>query len=249
MPATKVFLMGENIWIDLPDLTENVSTKMSFYLTGGNANSINGNGKLSEDITMEINTDKYLYDPNNPVPTYGGANFHWFKNWLGIKDQNRIEERNDVLVYTSDKLNKPLTILGPIKADLYVSTEGFDTDFTAKLVEVYSNGYARIIEEGIVRLSRMKDPDNKEKIIPGKIYKAEINLGFTGITLKEGSSIRLEVSSSNFPKYDRNPNTGEDAYDALNLKPVIQTVYQGNKYPSKITFSVLDNIQLSKGNN
>lgn len=237
----RLFLMGEKKWKDFENFPSTESSLNEFYLSSnGNAITINSSGDLLNRNSSETVVDEYRFDPNNPVPTYGGANFHFFPHLLGILDQREIEEREDVLVYTTEKLPEDLTILGKVEVELFASTEGKDTDFTAKLVEVKESGYAGIICEGIVRLSGRNDVNNKESIDPGEIYKIEIDLGYTGITIKKGNRIRLEISSSNFPKYDRNPNTGVDAYEATELVPVNQKIYHGADHPSKLKLTVVD---------
>lgn len=241
MAPAKLFLMGENKWKELDEFPSTELLPQTFYLgSSGNANTSGGDGKLLQVNSREKNVDQFNFDPQNPVPTFGGANFHFFPHLLGIRDQREIEKREDVLVYTSEKLKDDLTILGNARVKLFASTEGKDTDFTAKLVEVKEDGYASIITEGIVRLSRRNDVNQKEEITPGKIYELEIDLGYTGITIKKRNRMRLEISSSNFPKYDRNPNTGEDAYEATELVPVNQTIHHGGEYSSKLILSILN---------
>ncbi|UCC30425.1 MAG: CocE/NonD family hydrolase, partial [Phycisphaerales bacterium] len=182
----------------------------------------------------------FVYDPMDPVPTTGGVNFHFFLDNLGIKDQRPVEQRDDVLVYTSPRLEKDLEIIGPLQAVVYASTEGKQTDFTAKLVEVRADGYARIIEDGI---KRGPDAVSAEEVTagePGKIYCYSIDLGATGISIKKGHRIRVEISSSNFPKYSRNPNTGEPAEFATEFRKVRQTVVHSPEYPSHIVLPVLE---------
>ncbi len=241
MASAKLFLMGVNEWKELDEFTSSELLPYYFYLgSNGNANTSDGDGKLLQVNSTSKNVDRFNFDPHNPVPTFGGANFHFFPHLLGIRDQREIEKRNDVLVYTSEKLKDDLTILGDVKVKLFASTEGKDTDFTAKLVEVKEDGFAGIITEGIVRLSRRNDVNQKEEIVPGKIYEIEIDLGYTGVTIRKGNRIRLEISSSNFPKYDRNPNTGEDAYEATELIPVKQKIYHGGEYSSRLILNILD---------
>jgi putative CocE/NonD family hydrolase len=177
----------------------------------------------------------------NPVPTYGGANFHFFLHLVGVKDQRDIEARDDVLVYTTPALEEDLEIAGPIHAVLHVSTEGTDTDFTAKLVEVRSDGYARIIEEGIIRASYRNGHDGRQLLEPGEVYCLTIDLKSAAIRVPKGNRLRLEVSSSNFPKYDRNPNTGEDPMEARTLRAVTQRVYFGGNTPSHLILPVVEN--------
>jgi len=178
--------------------------------------------------------DTFVFDPMNPVPTRGGVNFHFFPDNLGIKDQRPVEKREDVLVYTSDPFETDIEMIGPLKVILYASTEGKDTDFTAKLVEVRQDGYARIIEDGVIR-GRFRNSKEKPQLMkPGKIYKLTIELGATAIRINKGNRLRLEISSSNFPKYDRNPNTGEYTLKAEKFTKVKQTIYHSLKYPSHI---------------
>ena len=131
-----------------------------------------------------------------------------------------------------------MTLAGPIRAVVYASTEGKDTDFTAKLVEVRPDGYARIIESGIKRGRFIKGGDSPQ-LEPQKVYRFEIDLGAAAVMLQKGSRIRVEVSSSNFPKYTRNPNTGEDPIYATVFKTVRQTVFHGPDYPSHVVLPVL----------
>ncbi len=158
---------------------------------------------------------------------------------IGVKNQQFAEKRDDVLIFDSAPLEKPMTLVGPIRAEIYASTEGKDTDFTTKLVEVRADGYARIIESGIRRGRFLEFKDNSGLLMPDRVYKFGIEMGATAIKLKKGSRLRLEVSSSNFPKYDRNPNTGENPIKATVFKSVRQTVFHSRRYPSQVILPVL----------
>lgn len=184
-------------------------------------------------------SDEFIFDPMDPVPTHGGANIHFFLNNLGIKDQREIEKRQDVLVYTSTTLDHDLYLVGPLQAVVYASSEGKTTDFTAKLVEVRSDGYARIIEEGILRGPDLIGGKKVKAMEPGKVYPFTIDLGATGIRIKKGHRVRVEVSSSNFPKYTRNPNTGENPERATVFRKVRQTIHHSAEFPSHILLPVL----------
>lgn len=175
------------------------------------------------------NTDIYEYDPENPVPSSGGS---MLGPRSGVALQNHIEKRSDVLVFSSEILEKDMEITGPIKATLYVSSDALATDFTAKLVDVYPNGDAYNVTDGILRLA----PDKLKKEDPNKI---SIELWPTSQLIKKGHRIRLEISSSNYPRFDRNPNTGNTIYNETNTKIATQTVYHGKSYPSHILLPLI----------
>ena len=175
----------------------------------------------------------------DPVPTTGGANMHFFLEGVGIKDQNAVERRDDVLVYTSAPLKEDLTLTGRLKAILYATTEGKQTDFTAKLVEVRADGYARNIEDGIKRGPDAVDGKEIDIMEPGMVYRFTVGMGATGIRIPKGNRLRVEISSSNFPKYSRNPNTGESPEDATEFQRVEQTILHTSEYPSHVVLPVL----------
>lgn len=244
-PDVKLFVMGENAWREFDSWPPSAVRHRVFYLgSGTGANSAGGDGRLTAAAPSLEGFDTFLFDPMNPVPTNGGANFHFMLHLVGVKDQRDIEDREDVLVYTSDPLAEELEIVGPVKAVVHVSSEGRDTDFTAKLVQVRPDGYARIIEEGIQRVSFRNGPGKRELIEPGTVYKITIDMGSTAITIPPGHRLRLEVSSSNFPKYDRNPNTGEDPLRARELKPVTQKVFFGGEYTSQVVLPVVERLDI-----
>ncbi len=169
----------------------------------------------------------------------GGATSPFLPWLIGVKNQQFTEKREDVLIFDSAPLEKPITLVGPIRAEIYASTEGKDTDFTAKLVEVRADGHARIIENGIRRGSFLESKGVSNSLMPERVYKFGIEMGATAIKLQKGSRLRLEVSSSNFPKYDRNPNTGENPIKTTVFKSVRQTVFHSRRYPSQLILPVL----------
>jgi predicted acyl esterase len=236
----RIFVMGENRWHEFDTWPPGEVAYQIWHIdASGPANSVEGAGAISRNAPGGSETDKFTFDPENPVPTNGGANSHFFPKNLGAKDQQEIEKRNDVLVYTSEPLEKDLLLVGPIKTILYASTEGKDSDFTAKLVEVGADGTARNVEDGIIRAS-FRDPANAPQLLePGKVYKFEIDMGATARLITAGSRLRLEISSSNFPKYDRNPNTGEDPFSATEFVPVEQTIYHSPEYSTHLILPVL----------
>lgn len=162
----------------------------------------------------------FIFDPLQPVPTTGSANSHFFPGNIRPKDRTRVEKRQDVLVYTSIPLEASLTLIGPIKAVLYVATEGKSSDFAAKLVLVRPDGYARNIEDGIVRMIYEATNDSLTLSCIGRVHRLEIGLGATAMRMNKGARLRLEVLSSDSPKYDGNPNTGENPFFATEFKRV-----------------------------
>ena len=237
----KLFIMGENEWKNFDSWPPaNVEYQKWFISSEKGANTSTGDGRLGPETPQNSKPDTFVFNPMDPVPTYGGANFHFFLHLIGIKDQSEIEKREDVLVYTSEVLKNDLDLIGPIKAVINASTEGKDTDFTAKLVEVRSDGYARIIQEGIIRASYRNSSSERELLNPGDVYELEIDMGSTAIQIPSGSKLRVEISSSNFPKYDRNPNTGEDAFTAKEFERVSQTIYHNEDYPSYLILPVMN---------
>ncbi len=237
----KIFLMGKNEWREYnswppPD----VLYKEWFLTSDGTANTLDGDGTLQENPPAKgTSNDTFEFDPMNPVPTTGGANFHFFPDNLGPKDQREVEKRNDVLVYTSAALDKGIEIVGPVSVTIYASTDGKDTDFTAKLVEVREDGYARNVVEGVIRAAYRNSLTKEDLLEPGEVYELEIDLGMTAIAVPKGSKLRLEISSSNFPKYDRNPNTGEHPWEAIEYRKAVQKVYHDSSYQSRLVIPVI----------
>ena len=240
-PPVEVFHMGRNEWEQHSSWPPQEVTFEKWYITSdGSANSLNGDGVLANSPPKSKTPyDSFVFDPMDPVPTVGGANFHFFPDILGVKDQRPVEQRNDVLVYTSEPLGSDLDICGPIRGYIYVTTDAKDTDFTAKLVEVRQDGYACNIVEGIIRAAYRNSLEEPEFLEPGQIYQLNIDLGATAIRIEEGNSLRVEISSSNFPKYDRNPNTGEASWVATQYETANQTVYHDVEHPSHIILPVV----------
>jgi hypothetical protein len=184
--------------------------------------------------------DQFTYDPRNPVPTRGGAVccdpkiFAW-----GPMDQRPVESRKDVLVYSSAPLKQDMEVTGQIRVVLYASTSAADTDFTAKLVDVFPNGEARNLTDGILRIRYRHGLDKPELAQPGEVYPLNIDVGVTSNVFLAGHSIRLEISSSNFPRFDRNPNTGRAFADESTQKKAQQVVYHSRLYPSHLLMPVI----------
>jgi putative CocE/NonD family hydrolase len=236
-----VFVMGDNDWLEFDAWPPARVDYQTWYVDSrGEANSSGGLGVLARDLPSLSDHDTFVFDPNDPVPTVGGANFHFPPRNIGPLDQSQVELRNDVLVYTSAPLADDLLIIGPIKAVVYAATEGPDTDFTAKLAVVRANDYVRNVEDGIIRGRYLYPGDDTTTFLtPGEVYRFEIDCGATALRVKKGERLRVEISSSNFPKYDRNPNTGVDPFEATEFKPVTQTVYHTPEHASHVVIPVL----------
>lgn len=226
----KIFVMGPNIWREEKEWPLARTKYTPYYLrSNGKANTLAGDGLLSLAVPeKEESPDRYSYDPRNPVPTAGGT---MIGPRVGIAKQNEIETRQDVLVYSTAPLEQDLEVTGPIKLILYVSTTAPNTDFTAKLVDVHPDGSAYNICDGILRRSYSGSE------IPTEI---EINLWPMSMVFFKGHRIRLEVSSSNYPRFDRNPNTGHNI--ALESKSIIskQKIHHGSIYSSHLILPIID---------
>jgi putative CocE/NonD family hydrolase len=238
-PPVHIFLMGANRWIDARSWPPEGSVTKSFYLSsGGGANSLEGDGSLSQHESVG-KADRFVFDPANPTPTRGGAVccnpkvFPW-----GPMDQRTIEQRKDVLVYSTAPLKRDVEVAGPVKVVLYVATSARDTDFTAKLVDVFPDGTARNLTDGVLRLRYRNSLEKPELAKPGEVYRIVVDAGVTGNVFLKHHRIRVEISSSNFPRFDRNPNTGGRVADAVKLTKATQTVYHDALHPSALLLSV-----------
>jgi predicted acyl esterase len=237
----RIFTMGENRW-DNEEMWPLPNARVEeFYLAGkGNAETLNGDGKLQLKRSRHEAADPYIYDPHKPVPTRGGAICCNAKILPpGPMDQRPIEGRHDILVFTSHTLKADLQVTGVVRALLYVSTSARDTDFTAKLIDVAPDGTALGLTDGILRLRYRGGVERPELAKPGEIYQINIDAGPTSNVFRQGHRIRLEIASSNFPRFDRNPNTGRPVADETELRIARQTVYHGGRYPSALMLPVV----------
>ncbi len=240
-PPIRLFIMGTNVWRDENEWPLDRTEWQKWYLhSGGRANSLHGDGALSINAPEAETPDEFIYDPANPVQTVGGSNCcnPEIVPW-GPYDQRGVEMRGDVLCYSSEPLESDLEVTGPIRLTLYAETVGRDTDWTGKLVDVHPDGYAMNLCDGIIRARFREDPSSPALLDPGSVYEYEIDLEVTGNVFKRGHRIRLEVSSSNFPRFDRNPNTGNDLGIDSELRPARQTVHHSRRYPSHLVLPVI----------
>jgi putative CocE/NonD family hydrolase len=237
----KIFVMGTNQWREEDDwpLARAQATKY-FLHSDGAANSTRGDGSLSTSAPGKEPADKYTYDPADPVPTVGGPlccdSDHLAP---GPRDQRKVEDRKDVLVYSTAPLEHDAEVTGPVRLEFFASSSAVDTDFTAKLVDVYPDGTAINLTEGILR-ARYRDSQEKATLLtPGQVYPLSIDLWATSNVFRAGHRIRLEVSSSNFPRFDRNLNTGEPAASSDKLVPATNMIAHDKAHPSALILPVV----------
>lgn len=236
-PDVTYYLMGDadredghgNRWVEREDWPPPTSP-VKFYLRH--------DGLLSRQAPSAFGpADKYVYDPDDPVPTVGGRNLNIP---AGSYDQRSVESRPDVLVYTTDPLLDPLTVIGRVTVTLWASSDAVDTDFTAKLCDVYPDGRSMLVADGIVQAKHRNTLWAEEFLTPYQIYEFTIDLWSTAIVFEPGHCIRLSVSSSNFERFEKNPNTGEPFRHNTMSVPAHQFVYQDPDHPSAIVLPVVD---------
>lgn len=237
----RMFIMGVNRWREEREWPPARVRYTAMYLESrGLANALKGDGVLGTRPARRGAPDRYTYDPRDPVPTRGGPVCCNPKTFLwGPSDQRAVEQRPDVLVYSSKPLRRNLEVAGPVRAVLYVSTSARDTDFTVKLVDVFPDGHARNLTDGILRLRYRGGLGRAAPATPGEMYRITVNAGPTANVFLKGHRIRVEISSSNFPRFDRNPNTGGPIADETRLLKAIQTVYHDVNRPSHVLLPVV----------
>ncbi|HXN22802.1 MAG TPA: CocE/NonD family hydrolase [Candidatus Dormibacteraeota bacterium] len=237
-PPVDVFVMGENKWrseMRWP-VSRAVATKYHFH-SSGKANSRFGDGQLSITEPSTETADTFVYDPDDPVPTYG--NVEPWQDYLandvdGPRDRRAIQRRDDILVYTTSELDRDVEVTGRILVRLFAASSARDTDFAAILNDVGPDGYARILADGIIRARYRNSFKKQEFLTPGKVYEYTIDLMSVSHVFKKKHRIQIEISSSNFPNYDRNPNTGRPLGEDAEIRKAKQTVYHDHVYPSHI---------------
>jgi hypothetical protein len=240
-PPVKIFVMGENVWRDEPAWPPPRARETPYYLrSGGHASTLDGDGWLATAAPGQEPADHYLYDPRNPVPTRGGGLCCWPAAVApGAYDQRPVEARPDVLVYSTPPLAAAVEVTGPVRVRLWAASSAPDTDFTAKLVDVEPSGFARNLTDGIIRARYRASTRQAAPIEPGRVYEYTIDLWATSNVFQAGHRIRLEISSSNFPRFDRNANTGGPPGEDAELRPALQTVLHDASHPSHVVLSVV----------
>lgn len=237
----KIFVMGINEYRQEADWPPPEARYMKYFLhSGGKANSVRGNGSLSTSAPGSEASDSYVYDPANPAPTIGGP-LCCAQELIepGPRDQRSVENRDDVLVYSMGPLTQDLDVTGPVKATLFVKSTAVDTDFTGKLVDVAPDGFAMDVAEGILRMRYRKSREHASLMNPGQTYEVSLDLWATSNVFLRGHTLRLEISSSNFPRFDRNLNTGEEIKDAHRFVSATNTIIHDEQHPSALVLPVI----------
>lgn len=235
----KIFVMGINQWRDESEWPLQRTVFTEYYLhSAGQANSARGDGALSTQAPGDEPADKFDYDPENPVPTAGGSFLGMKGIPAGAKDQREIEKRSDVLVYITPPLEEPLEVTGPLQVTLYAASSAKDTDWTAKLVDISPDGQVRNLEDGIIRARYRNGYQHPTLIEPGRVCEYAIDLWATANVFLAGHRIGLEISSSNFPQFDRNTNAGGEG-GPDHIVVAHQEIYHNADYPSRITLPVI----------
>ena len=225
MPKVQYYVMGRNEWRSASAWPLPTAQLTKFYLTSdGRANSRFGTGELVREPSRAAAADQFSYDPAAPPGSF---------------DQSDVEMRHDVLVYSTPPLEQGIEVTGPVEAKLYVSSSAKDTDFTVKLIDVYPDGSAYNVQEGILR-ARYREGWNKQVLMtPGQVYPITVNVHATSNYFGPGHRIRVEVSSSNFPRFDRNLNTGGDNSRDTAMVVARNVVHHSAKYPSHLVLPVV----------
>jgi putative CocE/NonD family hydrolase len=238
----KIFVMGKNEWRQEDDWPLARAKNTKYYLhSAGAANTAGGDGALSTTAPDTEKPDQFTYDPNDAVPTLGGPLCcgPFPPAGLGPQDQAKAESRNDVLVFTTPALTKDLEVTGPVSLDLYVSSSAVDTDFTGKLIDLWPNGFAQNLTEGILRLRYRNSQEKPDLAKPDEIYHVTVDLWATSNVFLAGHKLRLEISSSNFPRFDRNLNTGEEQATGTSMNKATNVIYHDKGHASALVLPLV----------
>jgi len=234
--------MGLNKWQTSDTWPPRGAQPLTFFLSSwGKANTMDGDGALAAAPPAVDRPDSFTYDPASPVPSYGGnVCCTGTAITAGAFDQRKMETRPDILVFTSEPFKEGIEVSGPIVPTLYVSSDAKDTDFTVKVIDVYPDGRAYNLDESVQRM-RYRDGYDKPLvwIEPGKVYKVTLQPLTTSNYFEAGHRLRIDVSSSNFPRFDRNLNSGGNNYDEVKGVVAHNVVHHSKQYPSQLSVSVV----------
>lgn len=230
-PPVRLFIMGDNVWRDEHEWPLARTQYTPYYL--------HAHGGLSTaPPAVDETPDTFVYDPYDPTPTLGGHILMHALYYPGVKDQRPIEQRSDVLVYTSEPLAQHMEVTGPITVKLWAASEALDTDFVARLVDVHPDGFSQNLVDGIIR-ARYRHGDTPEPLTPGQVYEYTIDLWATANVFQAGHRIRLHIASASFPRWDRNPNTGAAFGQDDTLVATQQTIYHNAAHPSHVILPII----------
>jgi len=237
----RIFVMGKNDWREEDDWPLERAKATRYYLHSTKpANGLEGGGTLNTAAPAEEKPDQYVYDPNDAVPTIGGPLCCGaLPTGIGPEDQRPAEARSDVLVFSTPAFTQSTEVTGPISLALFVSSSAVDTDFTGKLVDVWPNGFAQNLTEGILRLRYRNSQEKPELGNPGEIYSISVDLWATSNVFLPGHKLRLEISSSNFPRFDRNLNAGDDQARGTHIVKATNLIYHDKSRPSALVIPIV----------
>jgi putative CocE/NonD family hydrolase len=230
-PPVKIFVMGDNRWRDEQEWPLARTQYTPMYLRQESALSF-------EQPDEGESPDHYVYDPADPTPTWGGTILMNALFVPGVRDQRGIESRADVLSYTSEPLGQDMEVTGPVTVKLWACSDTRDTDFVARLIDVHPDGFAQNLCDGIIR-ARYRGGDTPELIRPGQPYEYTIDLWATSNVFKAGHRVRLDIASASFPRWDRNPNTGDDFGVSAAMQPAHQTILHDAAHPSHVVLPII----------
>ena len=245
----RIFVMGIDEWRDEQSWPLHDTVHTDYYLDGaGDAATASGDGVLTTAVPEHDARDVYRYDPADPVPSIGGRMLRASEaGGCGPVDQSAVEHRPDVLCFTTPVLDSAVEVTGQVSLVLHVSSSALDTDFTGKLVDVHPDGRALYLTDGILRMRHRTALDVSEPLTPDAVYEIRLDLSVTSNVFLAGHRIRLEVSSSNYPRFDRNTNTGRGITDETESVVARNTVLHGPGHPSRLVLPVIDRTDSGSG--
>jgi putative CocE/NonD family hydrolase len=233
----RLFAMQSNQWFEVDDWPIPGTELTKYYLTsGGRANTAAGDGRLEREQAAVAPPDRYRYDPANPTPFLTEPSFAQLG---GPDDYAAVEQRPDVLVYTATAFSAPTLVCGPITASISAASSATDTDFMVKLLDLWPTGFVQRLNDGMVRARFRTGWERPELIEPNRVYRYEIDLWNTCQTFLPGHQLRVEVASAAFPKFDRNPNTGDPLGTTSRLQTASQTIYHDREHPSYVVIPIV----------